>query len=46
MKDGRSFNEFMRDKREINRWLIVKVFITGVFAGALLSVAFVMTALR
>ena len=46
MRDGRSFTEFMRDMKQVNRWLIVKVFITGMFAGALLTVAFVMTALR
>ena len=35
MKDGRSFSEYMQDKKEVNRWLMVKVFIVGMFAGAL-----------
>ena len=46
MNDGRSFTEYMRDIKEVNRWLIVKVFLAGMFAGALLTVAFTMTALR
>ena len=46
MKDGRTFSVFMRDIKEVNRWLIVKVFLTGMFAGALLAIAFTMTALR
>ena len=46
MKDGRTFSEFMRDEKTVNRWLIMKVFMTGMFAGALLAVAFNLVALQ
>lgn len=36
------FNEFMRETKTVNRWFIVMIFIFGGFAGALLTVAFMM----
>ena len=42
---GMSFNEIMKEERSVNRWFIVGVFVSGAFAGALLTVAFMLTAL-
>ncbi len=37
-----SFKEFMQESKAVNKWFIVMVFIFGGFAGALLTVAFIM----
>ena len=34
------FREFMNEEKVINRWMVVCIFITGAFAGALLAVMF------
>jgi len=43
---GMSFKDIMREEKNVNRWFIVGVFISGAFAGALLTVSFILTALR
>ena len=37
-----NFKEFMQETKTINRWFIVMVFMSGAFAGALLTIAFIM----
>lgn len=32
--------EFMAEKKEVDRWFILKVVLAGAFCGALLAVAF------
>jgi len=43
MMGGRSFGEFMAEKRTINRWFVVKVAIAGAFFGTLLTVAYMVS---
>lgn len=40
-----NFNEFMKEEKSISRWFVTMVFVAGAFAGALLAVAFSLTAL-
>lgn len=42
---GMNFKEIMNEERSVNRWFITMVFIAGAFTGALLSIAFMLTAL-
>jgi len=42
---GMSFSEIMSEEKAVNRWFVVGVFIAGGFAGALLTVAFMLIAL-
>ena len=42
---GQSFGEIMGEEKTVNRWFIVMVFVSGAFAGALLTVAFMLIAL-
>ena len=42
---GMSFKEIMSEEKTVNRWFVVGVFVAGAFAGALLTVAFMLTAL-
>ena len=42
---GMSFGEIMSEMKPVNRWFIVGVFVSGAFVGALLTVAFMLTAL-
>ena len=39
------FKQIMAEKKEVNRWFVVSVFIAGAFCGALLTVAFMFIAL-
>ena len=32
--------EFMKEKKEVDRWFVMKVALVGAFSGALLAVAF------
>jgi len=38
-----TFNEFMAERRTVDRWFTLKVAIMGAFMGALLGVSFVIT---
>ena len=42
---GMNFKDIMSEEKTVNRWFVVGVFIAGGFAGALLAVAFMLTAL-
>jgi len=35
-----SFKEYMSEEKVVNKWLVVKVAISGAFCGALLTVGF------
>ena len=39
------FNNFMRERKEVDRWFVLKVALVGAFSGALLAVAFMTIAL-
>ena len=34
------FKELMNEKKPVDRWIISKIFITGMFCGAVLTVLF------
>ena len=40
-----SFNEFMAEEREISRWKVAIVFLTGMFAGAVLTSVYLLLAI-
>ena len=42
---GMSFKEIMSEEKSVNRWFVVSVFVGGAFAGAILTVAFMLIAL-
>ncbi len=35
------FLEFMKNKKEVNKWFVVMIYIAGAFSGALLATAFI-----
>jgi len=35
-----NMKEFMNEKKEVDRWFVLKVALVGAFSGALLAVAF------
>ena len=37
MKDGKTFAEYMSEDKPVNRWLIIKVGLAGMFCGAALA---------
>jgi hypothetical protein len=39
---GKTFGEFMSQKREVDRWFVVTVGVVGAFCGSLLTLAFTM----
>jgi len=39
------FKKHMAEKKTVNRWFVVSIFIAGAFCGALLAVAFMFVAL-
>ena len=40
-----TFNEFMGERRSVDRWFVVKVALGGGFCGALLTAAFMIAGL-
>jgi len=40
MKDNKSFIDFMGETKELNRWAVMRIGLTGGFMGAILTVAF------
>ncbi len=39
---GKNFTEFMNKTKEINRWIVTGIFLTGIFAGACLMFIFML----
>ena len=37
------FSEFMKEEKTVNKWFILRIALIGVFAGALLAVAYMFT---